>query len=95
MNIQKKRMELFEELKKPNSNPEKIRQISAEIGQLHTRLNLEMSNYYNQIKNICLPEQKERLYQFFMNTLEHEQRMPPINRGHMGGRRMQHRSDTN
>ncbi len=96
LTIRKKRMELFEELKKTNSNPQKIQQISEEIGQLHTQLNIEMSNYYEEIKNICRPEQREQLYQFFMNTLEREERMPPPVRGHMRqGRRMQHMNNSN
>ena len=89
--LREKRMELLNELKKDSFDQQKVDSISREIGQLHTKLNSDMSKYYLDVKKICHPEQRERLHNFFINTLENDENMPPHMRNHMRpGRGMRH-----
>lgn len=87
MELRQKRMELFDELKKSNPGERKIRKISEETGQLHTELNIETSNYYMKIKEICNEGQREQLHRFFIQNHEGGAQIPFPARRHGRGQK--------
>lgn len=59
------RMETFNELQKEDTDTLKCNQFSAEIGNLHKELKLATCRFYLDLKNICEPEQDEKLQEIF------------------------------
>lgn len=84
-----KRAEFLKELNRKNPDMVKIRKISDEIGNLHAAMRMETGRYYLQLKEICNPEQQEKLYHFFLQTMEGNDMLPsPSGRGGMHRRFM-------
>lgn len=75
-NIQKKKMQLLAELIKTSPDTDKIKSISDEIGQLQTKLLVETSDYYFDIRKLCNDEQKILLDRFFTRVINGEEYMP-------------------
>ena len=82
--MQVKRNELMTELGKENSDTIYLQTLAREIGNLHTELKQLTFEYYLEMKNVCTPEQKEKLFQIFlaMTNQKAEINMPDTIRGH-------------
>lgn len=63
--MQVKRNELMIELREEKSDTICLDKLAREIGNLHSELKHLTFEYYLEMKNVCTPEQKEKLSQIF------------------------------
>ena len=70
--MQIKRNEMMTELGKENSDIIYLHTLAREIGNLHTELKQLTIEYYLKMKNICTPEQTEKLFQIFNAMINQE-----------------------
>lgn len=66
------RIQLVDELGSSNSDLERISQINAEFGQLHTELKNETVTYYLSLKALCDSNRQIQLYQIFSEMVANE-----------------------
>lgn len=71
--IQKKKIQLLDEMTKTQPDPDKIKKTGEEIGQLHSKMLEATSAYYDEIRKICNPEQKMLLDDFFTRVINGEE----------------------
>ncbi len=76
--MQINRNKLIAELGRKNSDTIYLHMLSKEIGNMHTDLKHLTFEYYLELKNVCTPEQKEKLFQIFSAMIKRkaEIRMP-------------------
>jgi hypothetical protein len=78
------RRNMIEELARPEPDMEKVGSITEEIGLVHSALKQETATYYLDLKNVCTPEQQERLREMFMVMSDPESDINQLRRGQMG-----------
>lgn len=66
VSLDQARNTMFFELKEESPDMERCRQLSAEIGKLHTELKVKTCEFYLQTREICDPEQLEELEKLFI-----------------------------
>ncbi len=71
--IQKKKMQLLNEITKAKPDPDIVKKTGDEIGQLHSEMLEATSAYYDEIRKICNPEQKILLDDFFTRVINGEE----------------------
>lgn len=71
--IQKKKIQLLNEMTKAQPDPDKIEKTGDEIGLLHSKMLEATSVYYDEIRKICNPEQKILLDDFFTRVINGEE----------------------
>ena len=59
------RVQIFNELKKENPDTVICNTLSAEIGNLHEDLKIETCSFFLAVKQICDPEQEQKLHELF------------------------------
>ena len=67
--MQVKRNEVMVELGKENSDTVYLQSLARELGNFHTKLKQLTFEYYLEMKNVCTPEQKEKLFHIFLATI--------------------------
>ncbi len=72
--INNAKIELFNELNSEDSRRKEIERWSNAIGEGHTRLKIESSEYYLKLKEICTPEQRKELSKMFKPLFKQERR---------------------
>jgi hypothetical protein len=82
------RVEMVEEMGEKNPNPEKLRDISQNIGQLHSELKDLTIKYYLDMKEACDENQQEKLNEIFlsMSKAKEDVSLPQRGRGNRGNR---------
>lgn len=86
--LERLRVEMVAEMGTQKPNAEKLKGISAEIGQLHAQLKTATIDYYLKMKAVCNPAQQEKLNTLFMQILqENEDVSLPARRGRNRGNR--------
>ena len=74
LKINEKRKLLYVELAKDDADIQELNKISDEIGLLHAELKKLSVKHYINMKEICTPEQQEKLYQMFKAMFKKESR---------------------
>lgn len=89
------RVNLIEELGKPEASKAALDSISTEIGLKHTELKQVTSDYYLKMRDVCSPEQQVRLNEIFMSVLKKNEdvKLPGENRGYGRNRRFGNNSN--
>lgn len=67
--LERLRIDMVNEMGKEKPDEEKLKQVSQNIGELHTELKDETIKYYLSMKEVCSEEQKVRLYKIFLSIL--------------------------
>jgi hypothetical protein len=71
------RVQMIEELARPESSSEKIGEINREFGDLHEQLKNLTAGYYLQMKAACNSEQQLKLYEIFIGMVQKDEPTPP------------------
>lgn len=79
--MQIKRNEMITELAKEEPDIAKLKQIARDIGDMHTELKELTMEYYLGMKEVCTPEQEEKLYRIFEVLINRDGGMPMPGRG--------------
>lgn len=79
--MQIKRNEMITELAKEDPDVQKLKQIARDIGDMHTELKELTMDYYLGMKEVCTPEQEEKLYRIFEVLINRDGGMPMPGRG--------------
>jgi len=72
LKIDSLKTEMFAELKKSQSDTNKLDQLSRDTGILHAELKRETNRFYLKIKTVCTPEQLEKLQITFTPLFRNE-----------------------
>lgn len=72
LKMQVKRNQIINELGKENSDKIYLDSLAHEIGYLHTELKHLTFEYYLEMKNVCTPEQTEKLFHIFKAMINQE-----------------------
>jgi Spy/CpxP family protein refolding chaperone len=75
------RVEMVGELGKENPDKNRLNEITAEIGNLHKELKNITIEYYQQMKNVCDTQQREKLNKIFMSMVNKNDEENPAQRG--------------
>jgi hypothetical protein len=67
--LERLRIDMVNEMGKEKPDEERLKQVSQNIGELHTELKDETIKYYLSMKEVCSEEQKVRLYKIFLSIL--------------------------
>lgn len=68
--LERIRIEMVNEMGKDNPDEARLKELSKNIGDLHTQLKDETINYYLSMKEACTEEQKARLNEIFITILQ-------------------------
>ena len=68
------RINMVNEMGKPDTDLEKIRLNNEKFGNLHENLKNITADYYLKMKNLCNEEQQQKLYEIFSNMVKDEGR---------------------
>ncbi len=74
--MQIKRKEMITELAKEKPDIPMLKDIARNIGDMHTELKELTIEYYLGMKEICTPEQEEKLYKLFEVIINRDGSMP-------------------
>jgi Spy/CpxP family protein refolding chaperone len=64
------RVQMVEEMAKPDANKQRLNEITKEIGALHTKLKNVTIDYYMGMNTACDEQQKEKLNEIFRSMLK-------------------------
>lgn len=78
--LERKRIQIFNELQKENPDTLNCKKLSNDIGDLHRDLKVMTYQFYINLKNICTPNQQARLQEVFKPAFH-----TPKNFGHSRG----------
>lgn len=90
--LSEKRQAMFSELSGENNDTNRLNILSDSIGLLHAELKKITYRYYMDFKQICTPEQEEKLEQLFGEMFDSNIHAGTMGRGRQGGNRMRWRS---
>jgi len=72
------RIQMVNEMGKPNTDLEKIHQNNEKFGKLHEDLKNITADYYLKMKNLCSEEQQQKLYEIFSDMVKNEGQQPGL-----------------
>lgn len=72
------RIQMVNEMGKPDTDREQIRQNNQEFGKLHEDLKNITADYYLKMKDLCNEEQQQRLYEIFSDMVKTEGQQPGL-----------------
>ena len=84
--LERLRIEMVNEMGRKEPDEARLKEVSRDIGELHTQLKDETIKYYLSMKEVCTEEQQARLNQLFISILQSNEdvRLP------QRGRRFRH-----
>ena len=84
--LERLRIEMVNEMGRREPDEARLKEVSRDIGELHTQLKDETIKYYLAMKEVCTEEQQARLNQLFISILQSNEdvRLP------QRGRRFRH-----
>lgn len=84
--LERLRIEMVNEMGREEPDKARLKEVSRDIGELHTQLKDETIKYYMAMKEVCTEEQQARLNQLFISILQSNEdvRLP------QRGRRFRH-----
>jgi len=74
--LEEKRSQMMLELSREEPDTAKLNTLANEIGALHTRLKLSTINYFMEMKQLCRPNQREKLNEL-IRKMESTHRQKP------------------
>ena len=80
------RQELIRELGEQQSDSSKLNSLANQVGENHQQLKLVTIDFYLNMKQICSPEQKEKLNRIFQEMLNSENQVNLPQQGNGRGR---------
>jgi hypothetical protein len=85
--LSEKRNEMLIEMAQKDSDKDRLNMLSDSIGYLHARLKKITFMYYLNFKNICNPEQQQKLEQLFTEVFNSDTQILRNGAGRQGGKR--------
>ena len=73
-------VQMIEELGKENSDPQVLDSLARKIGTLNTSLRRHTGDYFLHLKEICTPEQQQKLTAIFKQMMQLEERCETCNK---------------
>ena len=68
--LERLRIEMVNEMGRKEPDEARLKEVSRDIGELHTQLKDETIKYYLSMKEVCTEEQQARLNQLFISILQ-------------------------
>ena len=68
--LERLRIEMVNEMGKEKPDEARLKEVSKDIGELHSQLKEETIKYYLSMKEACTDEQKSRLNEIFISILQ-------------------------